>query len=447
MISFELTDTVEGQKTVQVQYRESGERKRLYLHSKYSPMKEAARFAQENMANQKKINVVYGFGLGYHVEKMLDLLEDDNELHVFDLNYHLFRESLNYRDYSKMLADSRLKLYITPRLGELADKLAKVLDGGEPANIVLHMPSVNSLDDDHLQLKYVLMELNLRKNIDQQSLALLEKNFQENRSLISRNVGEFFGRFPGIPAIIVAAGPSLDKNKHLLKGIQDKCLIIAVAQALRSLLETGVKPHIMVTIDPQDITYNQIQGYENLDIPFFLMATAAPVNARRYQGPKFIACQQESYLLPEEKHFLIKPGGSVSTTALDIAIRMGCNPIAYVGQDLAFTDNLHHSRGTYHDTHEVKILKNMRMVEDRNKQMVPTTLGMISFRNWISRRVAEEADHLFVNATEGGAFIPGLEHISLQEYIDKYITAVPAAAASKTVDAVVQGLGGAKSVL
>ena len=36
-----------------------------------------------------------------------------------------------------------------------------------------------------------------------------------------------YNKFAGKPAIVVATGPSLNKNKHLLKGMENKALIVA----------------------------------------------------------------------------------------------------------------------------------------------------------------------------------------------------------------------------
>ena len=53
-----------------------------------------------------------------------------------------------------------------------------------------------------------------------------------------------------IPAVIVSAGPSLDKNVHLLKKIQGKALIITVDASIRAVIQAGVRPDILCTIDP-----------------------------------------------------------------------------------------------------------------------------------------------------------------------------------------------------
>jgi len=40
----------------------------------------------------------------------------------------------------------------------------------------------------------------------------------------------------------------------------------------------------------------------------------------------------------------VDSGGSVATTILDIAIKMGGNPIILVGQDLAYVDGKNHAQ-------------------------------------------------------------------------------------------------------
>jgi len=54
-------------------------------------------------------------------------------------------------------------------------------------------------------------------------------------------------------------------------------LIISAGSALRPLLMRNIKPDFFAIIDPQDITYNQIKGYENIGIPFIYLVTALPI--------------------------------------------------------------------------------------------------------------------------------------------------------------------------
>lgn len=52
-----------------------------------------------------------------------------------------------------------------------------------------------------------------------------------------------------VPAIIVAAGPSLNKNVQELKRAKGKALILVVDAALRAVVNAGITPDLGITID------------------------------------------------------------------------------------------------------------------------------------------------------------------------------------------------------
>lgn len=417
----EIIDTKSPDKTVRVRLREYGREKRVFLHSSFNPVMEGQKFAEEQMREQKKENFLYGFGLGYHVQAIAERLAEGNRLIIADLNLDVFRTALELRDLSGILDNRQVQLYISDDLNYMAAKISGLLDASRDLHIVTHVPSLTAVEEKYDELKYLLQELNLRNSISQEYIDLLQANYLKNRQSMKYNVGKFFGRFRNLPIIIVSAGPSLDKNKHLLKGLENKALIICVAHALKALIKMNVKPHFIITIDPQPITLRQIDGFEHLDIPFILMATVWPENAVVYQGPKFIACQHPDYLNPGEENYLIKTGGSVSTAALDIAIRMGGNPITLIGQDLAFSYDKHHCEDSYQGIDSIKPLDTMRRVQGWNNTEVPTSLGLLSFNRWMQSRVRDENNITFINSTEGGALIKGFRHIPLYDVIAKYM--------------------------
>jgi hypothetical protein len=63
------------------------------------------------------------------------------------------------------------------------------------------------------------------------------------------DVGGLAGLFEGIPAVIAAAGPSLDRNIRDLVAVKDRVLIIACDTAARPLLSVGIDPHFVVGAD------------------------------------------------------------------------------------------------------------------------------------------------------------------------------------------------------
>jgi hypothetical protein len=67
------------------------------------------------------------------------------------------------------------------------------------------------------------------------------------------SVNELKDQYKGRPAIIVSAGPSLRKNKHQLRDAQGKAVIIAVQTILQPLLEMGIEPQFVTSLDYHDI--------------------------------------------------------------------------------------------------------------------------------------------------------------------------------------------------
>lgn len=91
-------------------------------------------------------------------------------------------------------------------------------------------------------------------------------------------------------------------------------------------------------IDHQfELTYKQIQGYEDLDIPFLFLDTANVETIYKYNGSKYMFTNYSDNKRSE--NYIVDTGGSVATVILDMSIKFGGNPIIFIGQDLAYTDN------------------------------------------------------------------------------------------------------------
>jgi hypothetical protein len=209
-------------------------------------------------------------------------------------------------------------------------------------------------------------------------------------------------------------------NIDYLKEVKGRALILAVGSALRPLLLKGIVPDLFVIIDPKIETLNQIIGFEDLEIQMIYLSSACANTVSAYKGPKIIACYEKKQLKDRDEDYIVDPGGSVSTTSLDIAIKMGFSTIVLVGQDLAYKNGKNHALNGTHLDINTPALKNMRRVTGQNGEMLYTTLGLLCYKYWIENRIENE-NRLFINATEGGAFIKGMKHIKLKEVIADYL--------------------------
>ena len=216
-------------------------------------------------------------------------------------------------------------------------------------------------------------------------------------------------QFAGKDLYIIAAGPSLDINFKELKKVGADGIILATGTVLKKLVNHGIRPDYVIITDANAAVYPQIEGIGNIGVPLLYLSTVYHKVVKDYVGDKYFICQKD-YNLSEafacqNGYRLFNTGGSVSTTALDIGIQFGCKRIIFVGLDLAFTNNLDHATGTpvrrWVDTSD------RRQVEDIDGGLVSTGKNLDIYRKWIEKRILDEKDISFIDATEGGAKIKG----------------------------------------
>jgi len=401
----------------------SGGRK-IVLHSLYDPIKEAERFVKSRDIKPDDNILLYGFGNGYVVESILNALNDDGRLVVFEFNYQIFRKALEVRDFAHIISDRRLFLYVEDDLKDIVYNFENVLNdiifyGGK---VLVHRPSLDSIPEKLKAIKNALEDFVLgissMEHFESQLNTNLKMNLQDTSHFFK--IKDFFGKF-NMPIIIISSGPSLDKNIGLLFEAKTKALLISVGTSLKPLLNKGIVADFIVITDPSPYVYEQIRGIHT-EIPLIFLPTVNWQVVKYYSGPKIMGIQ-EGIGVPEELMLEwgpLKTGGSVATTSLDIAIKMGGNPIIFIGQDLAYTNMKTHAEGTIHGE---------RFIEEKfcptfvkgwgGKGLVPSSKNLSYYRRWIERRISVEEGITFINATEGGAHIEGALDIHLREVLDK----------------------------
>ena len=74
------------------------------------------------------------------------------------------------------------------------------------------------------------------------------------------DTGKLFEHFKDVPLVIVSAGPSLDRNIRDLRGMENRCFLLAVDTALRPLLAAGIVPHAVIIADPTELNARHVAG-------------------------------------------------------------------------------------------------------------------------------------------------------------------------------------------
>lgn len=252
--------------------------------------------------------------------------------------------------------------------------------------------------------------------------------------LASPNLQEIGKAFKDKPFVCVASGPSLEKNIHLLKGMEDRCVIISADTALRRILEEGVRPHVVVTLERPTKTYTNYfkvwveqYGEQCKDILLVGQGVSPPQVFGRWPGPKIAVGKVE---IPVDRWFvsgvlggnLLRSGMSVAHMALTLASVWEAERIALIGQDLSFSEE-----GASHAGQTV-VQANLdieRAMGEADALEIPGALGGVvrTTNIWflflkVFESMIPEAGRPVYDCTEGGALIKGTVVQPLSEYLE-----------------------------
>lgn len=390
---------------------------RYYLHSNGRISDEAFVLASSWYTEESTGYIVYGFGLGYHIKELMQL-DTSISIEVYEADINVLKLAAAYTRLANIINKPNVKLVYDPQYKHLLQRLTKLK---EDEKFVIHYPSLRNVRD--LSIKEKLENYFVQYSSIANQLKLLNGNFRENILHYDGFADELKEQFSGKNLYIVAAGPSLDKNFQLLKKINRKTdLVLATGTVFRKLLAAGITPDYVIVIDANERVYAQIAGYEKNTVPMLYLSTAYKGFAKNYHGKKYIVLQKdydkaEAYA-KEYGLMLFRTGGSVSTTALDVGITLGCSRIIFLGLDLAFTDNFVHATGT--SRRELTHTDDLRQVEDINGQLIYTSRSLDMYRQWMENRIRDVDTIEFIDATEGGARIKGMKIMTMQECIENY---------------------------
>lgn len=246
------------------------------------------------------------------------------------------------------------------------------------------------------------------------------------------------GALAGQPAIVVAAGPSLDGQLDHLRDAQSKATVIAVDTAARPLLMAGIRPHLIVAVDPTTINASHLLELSGAECTWLVAEGSVDPHAMAaFRGRVFgfrVGWRHPWPWLNAEgcDSGTLRAWGSVLTTAVDLAVRMGATTIAFAGADLAFTGNRPYCRGTtFEETWRrsqdcgtplesfwaASVSSWPRLDEPGIAgQVCHTAPHLVAFRDWIVEQTAARDQLRIVNTTGAGILVAShVEQLSLAE--------------------------------
>ncbi|MBU0900081.1 DUF115 domain-containing protein [bacterium] len=438
----EVINTSSGKPTVK--YKE------VWLHSKYDPEKEAQRLIRDIDFKKIDLFIVLGIGLGYHLEELLNNISPGSLIIAVEKEEKVYQAFLSIRKERNFLNSSPIVLAINQSISAviklISERFSFIKQKG--LRIIEYRPCVTLNLSYYQELRRKIEDLIDFKVTQSLTLAGFGNIWQENlcrnleKIIESPGVIKLFYRFNRIPAFIIAAGPSLDKNATYLKRAKKKGILICVDTALKTLENLRIIPDFVVCVDPQERNFKKLEN-SNLENVFLVTADIAHWKIPLISNDRFIYQTNHPFSrwlskFIEKKGEIDTTGGSVSAISLDLAIKMGCSPIILVGLDLAFSQGFSHAKDSYQVSELLNRLNKFYTLEMAQQELLKEGLDLIAikgnyqervfsnklfdgYRKWIENEIEDLKGHLeVINATEGGAYIKGTKVCSLPEAIDKF---------------------------
>ena len=412
-----------------------------YLHLQHDPTAEIPDFLKLVPEKATGVVAMFGMGLGYTPLAILKERKSISLFAIFEADAGIFIQALRTMDLTPLLTDPRVILCV----GEQVDINQKfsywyrtfIL---ESIYTLRHVPSMQRYQEVFKKLHDEFFRFANKQNVEGATSLTFGQLFTHNRfsQLTAIQHDHFLDRLQGsladIPAILVAGGPSLDKNIHLLENpeLMKKAVIFAADTVLPALHDRNIYPHFVSSIDPQNVTYEKFA-----DLPSKLQETSLicpPWVTPKV--PKYIQAKNVFWLFSQGTmetwlnkilggQILFTGAGTVAQLNLYSALLLGCSPIIFIGQDLAYSESRDHAAHTALPSADLAKaqLENKQevyMVKGTLGGEVQTTRAFISMKTTFENIIRDNTGRHYINATEGGAHIEGTSVMSLSDALDLF---------------------------
>lgn len=411
-----------------------------YLQSRYNAEKACDDWISqfENKLVDDTIILVYGLGDGSYVEKLLKL-NDECKIIIYEPCADVFWHVFGRKNIAELLENERIFCAVEGICEGLYDAALETFVEYANYQLVFNTNLPNypqifpekykwALDRQLYEIKRVILNRNTEiyyskemiHNIMELSRDIIEQySVVQLKDIVCKKESE------DMPAILIAAGPSLDKNIEKLKQIKDSVFIIAVDTALNTVLKHDIIPDMTISVDGhKPLVLFEDERVKN--IPISLSAISNAKIIEQNNAMRFYELEQGEYLsaiynkLGKEIKGL-PTGGSVANNACSLLTLMGFKTIIFMGLDLAYPGGIEHTKEAYHELTLIdKSKKEYIEIEDIWGNKVLTEENMNLYRKWFESYIKIMPQIRFIDATEGGALIHGTEIKNMDEVIGEF---------------------------
>ncbi|MBA7620034.1 hypothetical protein ES703_27376 [subsurface metagenome] len=391
------------------------------LHSSYDPVREAERFIKERLKGEKPaVILLLGAGLGYIIQAIQHYFPYARVVPVFYSREVSSHSSRLVSSYWHPGLNQTLLSFLREEIPELDSEGLEIIEWPASARLFPDISRTAHLAASQLLKEHrgsLLTTVSVGKRWIQNSFI----NFVSINSTLCEPSLPF-----SLPILIAASGPSLERSAGLITRYRDRLFLISVPSAVFFLLENGLKPDLVIMTDPSFYAVYHLHPATGNKLKLAMPLSAA-TGTWRIPADIYLISQEnffERALLAQAgfKAPAIPPQGTVTATAMELALGLSSREVILTGLDLCYEDLRSHVRpnafeffllGSVDRLHPFRSLMYARAVDSapnilsRTTQPIRSGTALETYAGWFSGLNKERKARIF-RLNPAAVKIPGM---------------------------------------
>lgn len=326
------------------------------IHSKYDPEREAINLV--NNIDENSFYLVTGIGAGFFIKKLSEkypnskivaIENSQDDIDFLEKHFQIISElkmnnviiTTTENLYNSLLQNYIPSIYPSFKLIEYRSWILENQDIFEKIQNITSEALKNIAQDFSTQAHFG---------------KIWQRNIINNLKQISSDTEIIFPKEK--IAVVVAAGPSLDKKIAWIKENREKIFIFATDTAYKTLQKEQIFSDAVISIDGQNISYQHFLRKINDKTIFIfdLCGNSSCIRKIKKNGNNIIFTTTGHPLITfaeqtqnTDYNFIFANAGTgtVTISALDFASKVGFNEIIVIGADFSFPNKKPYAKGTY----------------------------------------------------------------------------------------------------
>jgi len=273
---------------------------------------------------------------------------------------------------------------------------------------------------NHLEA-YTLLGINLEQLIQQtlfnyQIIATQKAFVKTQLENISENrlpASILKDRFKDMSCIIIAGGPSLNEHIDWIKSQSKNLIIIAISRVASLLYDQGVTPDIIVSVDPQDFSFELNSEMMALHKASLLVQSyhLCPRMSAQWQGRRLYLGKRLPWATPIDIGNIESIGPTVTNSAVHLAIEMGFSRLLLCGVDFCHSKSgFTHAQGTIESNLGPNLGQICEWVDTYSGEQAETLFQLLDAIESLQDEVKQYPERTVINLAKNAAVVEGISY-------------------------------------